>query len=61
MERSELGATRERELEEAARRLGLASVRCLRFPDGGLAAASEESVLRELVAWLFAGITFPAA
>jgi len=50
--RAELGATRERELEEAARRLGLASVRCLRYPDGALAAAPEESVLRDIVGWL---------
>ncbi|GAC1497164.1 MAG: PIG-L family deacetylase [Candidatus Limnocylindrales bacterium] len=52
VERSELGVTRERELEEAARRIGLASVRCLRYPDGSLAAEPEEPVLRDIVAWL---------
>ena len=52
VDRSELGATRERELEESARRLGLASVRCLRHPDGALAGVPEETVLRDIVAWL---------
>lgn len=52
VERAELGATRERELEEAARRLGLTSVRCLRYPDGALAEEPEEPVLREIVTWL---------
>ena len=52
VERTELGATRERELEEAGRRLGLASVRCLRYPDGALAAEPEEPVLRDIVSWL---------
>lgn len=50
--RAELGATRERELAEAGRRLGLASVRCLGHPDGALAAAPEEAVLRDIVGWL---------
>jgi len=52
VERAELGATRERELEEAARRLGLTSVRCLRYPDGALASEPEEPVLRDIVVWL---------
>jgi len=50
--RAELGAVRERELAEAGRRLGLASVRCLGHPDGALAAAPEEPVLRDIVGWL---------
>ena len=52
VERAELGATRERELAEAGRRLGLASVHCLGYPDGTLAAAPEEAVLRDIVGWL---------
>lgn len=52
VDQAKLGATRERELEEAARRLNLASVRCLAYPDGGLAAAPEEAVLRDIVGWL---------
>lgn len=50
--RERLGDVREAELAESARRMGLASATCLRFPDGGLADVPEEWVLRELVRWL---------
>jgi len=47
-----VGPTRARELAEAGRRMGLASVTCLRYPDGGLADVREEWVVRDIVRWL---------
>jgi LmbE family N-acetylglucosaminyl deacetylase len=47
-----VGPTRARELAEAGRRMGLASVTCLRYPDGGLADVNEEWVVRDIVRWL---------
>lgn len=47
-----VGPTRARELAEAGRRMGLASVTCLRYPDGGLADVKPEWVVRDIVRWL---------
>lgn len=47
-----VGPTRARELAEAGRRMGLAGVTCLRYPDGGLADVNEEWVVRDIVRWL---------
>ena len=47
-----VGPTRAQELAEAGRRMGLASVTCLRYPDGGLADVNEEWVVRDIVRWL---------
>src|SRR5580765_6378434 len=47
-----VGPTRARELAEAGRRMGLASVTCLRYPDGGLADVNEEWVVRDIIRWL---------
>jgi LmbE family N-acetylglucosaminyl deacetylase len=50
--REQLGAMRARELAEAGRRMGVASVTCLRYPDGGLAGVTEDYVVRDIVRWL---------
>jgi mycothiol S-conjugate amidase len=50
--REHVGAARALELAEAGRRMGLASVTCLRYPDGGLADVSEDYVVRDIVRWL---------
>ena len=50
--REHVGAARALELEEAGRRMGLASVTCLRYPDGALAGVNEEWVVRDVVRWL---------
>jgi LmbE family N-acetylglucosaminyl deacetylase len=47
-----VGPTRAKELAEAGRRMGLASVTCLRYPDGGLGDVKEEWVVRDIVRWL---------
>ncbi|MEO8631992.1 MAG: PIG-L family deacetylase [Chloroflexota bacterium] len=47
-----VGPTRARELAEAGRRMGLASVTCLRYPDSGLAGVNEDWVVRDIVRWL---------
>src|SRR6266513_1407704 len=47
-----VGPTRAKELAEAGRRMGLASVTCLRYPDSGLADVNEEWVVRDIVRWL---------
>jgi LmbE family N-acetylglucosaminyl deacetylase len=47
-----VGPTRARELAEAGRRMGLASVTCLRYPDGGLADVNGDWVVRDIVRWL---------
>ena len=47
-----VGPTRARELAEAGRRMGLASVTCLRYPDGGLAEVNGDWVVRDIVRWL---------
>ena len=47
-----IGPTRAAELAEAGRRMGLATVTVLGHPDGGLAEAPEEAVVRDIVAWL---------
>ena len=47
-----VGPTRAKELAEAGRRMGLASVTCLRYPDSGLADVKEEWVVRDIVRWL---------
>lgn len=48
----QVGAARARELAEAGRRMGVASVTCLRYPDGGLAGVNEDYVVRDIVRWL---------
>ena len=50
--RERLGPTRAGELREAGRRMGLASVTVLRWPDGGLAEAPADAVTAEIVSWL---------
>ncbi|MEK7863898.1 MAG: PIG-L deacetylase family protein [Chloroflexota bacterium] len=50
--REHVGAARALELEEAGRRMGLASVTCLRYPDGGLAGVNPDYVVRDIVRWL---------
>lgn len=50
--REDVGRTRALELAEAGRRMGLASVTCLKYPDGGLAGVNEEWVVRDIVRWL---------
>ncbi|HZP97575.1 MAG TPA: PIG-L deacetylase family protein [Candidatus Limnocylindria bacterium] len=50
--REHVGAARALELEEAGRRMGLASVACLKYPDGALAGVREEWVVRDIVRWL---------
>ena len=50
--REHVGAARAVELEEAGRRMGLASVTCLRYPDADLASVKEEWVVRDIVRWL---------
>ena len=47
-----LGPTRAAELAEAGRRMGLASVTCLTYPDSALAAAPRNDVTRDVVRWL---------
>lgn len=47
-----VGPTRARELAEAGRRMGLASVTCLRYPDSGLADVKPDHVVRDIVRWL---------
>jgi LmbE family N-acetylglucosaminyl deacetylase len=47
-----VGPTRAKELADAGRRMGLASVTCLRYPDGGLAGVREDWVVRDIVHWL---------
>ncbi len=47
-----VGPTRAREIAEAGRRMGVASVTCLRYPDGGLAGVNEDWVVRDIVRWL---------
>src|SRR2546425_2626295 len=50
-----VGPTRAKELAEAGQRMGLTSVTCLRYPDGGLADVNEEWVVRDIVRWLRRG------
>jgi LmbE family N-acetylglucosaminyl deacetylase len=47
-----VGPTRARELAEAGRRMGLASVTCLRYPDSTLASVNEAWVVGDIVRWL---------
>ncbi|HKW79112.1 MAG TPA: PIG-L deacetylase family protein [Candidatus Limnocylindria bacterium] len=50
--REQVGPTRALELAEAGRRMGLTSVTCLKYPDGGLAGVNEDYVVRDIVRWL---------
>ena len=50
--RDQVGPTRALELAEAGRRMGLASVTCLKYPDGGLAGVAPDGVIRDIVRWL---------
>jgi LmbE family N-acetylglucosaminyl deacetylase len=50
--RERLGAVREEELAESGRRMGLASTTCFRYPDGGVAEAPADDVVRDIVRWL---------
>jgi LmbE family N-acetylglucosaminyl deacetylase len=50
--REQVGPTRAKELAEAGRRMGLASVTCLKYPDGGLAGVKESLVVNDIVRWL---------
>ncbi len=47
-----LGPTRAAEVAEAGRRMGLRSVTVLEHDDGGLAAAREDLVVWDIVAWI---------
>lgn len=47
-----VGPTRARELADAGRRMGLATVTCLRYPDSALADVKEEWVVHDIVRWL---------
>ena len=50
--RADVGKTRALELAEAGRRMGVASVTCLKYPDGGLAGVNPDHVIRDVVRWL---------
>jgi LmbE family N-acetylglucosaminyl deacetylase len=50
--REHVGAARALELAEAGRRMGLASVTCLKYPDGALAGVDPDWVVRDIVRWL---------
>ena len=50
--REQVGPTRAAELAEAGRRMGLASVTVLGYPDGALATAPADEVVRGIVAWI---------
>ncbi len=50
--REDVGATRASELAHAGRRMGLASVTCLKYPDGGLDGVNEDYVVNDIVRWL---------
>jgi len=50
--REHVGTARALELAEAGRRMGLASVTCLKYPDGALAGVNAEYVVRDIVRWL---------
>ena len=50
--REYVGTARALELEEAGRRMGVASVTCFKYPDGDLASVKEEYVVRDIVRWL---------
>lgn len=50
--RADVGKTRALELAEAGRRLGVTSVTCLRYPDGGVAGVNPDHVIRDIVRWL---------
>lgn len=47
-----LGELRAAELAESGRRLGLASTTTFQYPDGGLAEAAPDAVIRDIVRWL---------
>jgi len=50
--REHVGAARALELAEAGRRMGLRSVTCFKYPDGGLAGVNPDYVVRDIVRWL---------
>ena len=50
--REQLGATRAAELAESGHRMGLASTTCFTYPDGAVATAPAERVVRDVVRWL---------
>ena len=50
--REHVGTARALELAEAGRRMGLASVTCLKYPDGGLEGVNEDYVIGDIVRWL---------
>ena len=50
--RADVGKTRALELAEAGRRMGVTSVTCLKYPDGGLAGVNPDHVVRDIVRWL---------
>jgi LmbE family N-acetylglucosaminyl deacetylase len=50
--REQVGPTRAKELAEAGRRMGLASVTCLKYPDGRLAGVRESLVVNDIVRWV---------
>ncbi|MEP7003495.1 MAG: PIG-L family deacetylase [Chloroflexota bacterium] len=47
-----LGEIREAELAESGRRMGIASTTAFRYPDGALADAPADAVVRDIVRWL---------
>lgn len=47
-----LGDIRAAELAESGRRMGLASTTAFRYPDGALASAPVDDVIRDIVRWL---------
>ena len=48
----QLGEIRAGELAESGRRIGLTSTTALRYPDGALAGAPADAVIRDIVRWL---------
>jgi LmbE family N-acetylglucosaminyl deacetylase len=50
--REHVGEARSLELAEAGRRMGLKSTTCLKYPDGALAGAPPDLVIRDIVRWI---------
>src|SRR5258706_12898 len=50
--REKVGSVRALELAEAGRRMGVASVTCLKYPDGGVEGVNEDYIVRDIVRWL---------
>jgi LmbE family N-acetylglucosaminyl deacetylase len=50
--REKVGSVRALELAEAGRRMGVASVTCLKYPDGGVEGVNEGYIVGDIVRWL---------